>query len=107
MIAARLLCGGRRLRHVEAADEDDALPKRLERLRDERELEVLSLLERTPVTGRGAVRVPDAHEAPGRCRGRESQGCQSGHHRLKERQGQRHASAAQKHPTRDVLLAYV
>ena len=91
VIAARLLVGGHRLRHVEAADEHHAVAERLERLGDERELEVPAFLDRAPVAGRGAVRVPDADEAPHGRRGGQPQRREGGHHRVEQRQGQGHA----------------
>ena len=63
MVAAGLVVGGHRLRHVQAGDEHRAIAEWLQRLRDERELEVLAFLQRTPIPGRRAMRMPDADEA--------------------------------------------
>ena len=104
VIAARLLVGGHRFRHVEAADEHHAIAERLERLGDERELEVPAFLGRAPVAGRGAVRVPDADEAPHGRRGGEPQRRESGHHRVEQRQGEGDAHPVQERPTRYVSL---
>ena len=104
VIAARLVRRRHRLRHVEAADQDDAVAEWLQRLRDEGEVEVLPVLERTPVARRCAVRVPDADEAPHRRRGGQPRGRQRRHHRLEQRQRQRDAGTAQKRPPSNVLL---
>src|SRR5439155_25862128 len=80
---------------------------RLERLGDERELEVLSLLQRAPEAGSRAVRVPDADEAPYRRSGCQPRGRQRRYHRLEQRQGQRDAGAAQEGPPRSVVLRHV
>ena len=104
VVAAGFVCCRRRLGHVEAADEHDAVAERLERLGDEREREVLPLLERTPVAGRRAVRVPDADE-PLRRRGcGQPQRPQGRHHRFEQRQGEGDAGAAEKRPSGNVLL---
>ena len=53
---------------VESADQDDAIPKRLQRLGDEGELEVAAGLKRTPVPRRSAMWMPNPDESPNRCR---------------------------------------
>ena len=80
---------------------DRAIAERLERLRDEREVEVPAFLERTPVAGRRAVRMPDADEALHRRRRGQPQRRQRRHHRLEQRQRQRDAGAAQERPPRE------
>ena len=107
VIAARFLVGGHRLGHVQPGDEHDPIAQRLERLGDERELEVLSLLQRAPKAGSRAVRVPDADEAPYRRSGCQPRGRQRRYHRLEQRQGQGDAGAAQEGPPRDVVLRHV
>ena len=102
VIATRLVRRRHRLRHVEAADEDHAVAKWLERLRDKREVEVLPVLERTPVARRCAVRVPDADEATHRRRSGHPRGRQRRQHRLEQRQRQRDAGTAQKRSSSNV-----
>jgi hypothetical protein len=95
-----------RLGHVQAADQHDAIAKRLQRFGDEREPEVTPHLQWAPVARRRTVRMPDPDEAAHRCCGRQSRRRQRRHHRLEQGQRQRHSCAAQERPAGDVLLRY-
>ena len=107
MIAAGLVVGRHRLGHVEARDQHDAAAEGLEWFRDEREVEVAALLERTPITRRGTVRMPDADEPLDGGRRRQTKRRQRRDHRFEQRQRKRHARTAKKRPPRHVLFRHV
>ena len=66
MIAAGLFLGRQTLRGMSRPlISDNVIAERLQRFGDERELEVLTFLQRTPVAGRRAVRMPDTEKRRG------------------------------------------
>src|SRR5688572_11909729 len=106
MVTAGFFLGGEGLIHVQAADENRMVTERLERFRDEREFEIFAFLQRTPIAGRCAMRMPYAEKpfCKPRSRGRLAERSLCRKHRLEERQRQSCTDTAQKRTTRNVFL---
>jgi hypothetical protein len=68
VVPARLFVGGRCFRHIQPGNQGHTVAEWLQRLCDEGELEVFAVLQRAPVTGRSAMRMPDTDKAFGRRR---------------------------------------
>ncbi len=79
-------------------------PVGLERLPDERKLEIRTIFFRHPITRRGAVRDEDAGKTCG-CRGlRSGDRRECRNHRLQQGERYGRAGAPEKRPTGQVLL---
>ena len=89
---------------VKAAQDHRLFPERFERLEDRRHREAGSHLVRHPVARRHAVRHEGGDEARLRGGGGLRQKRRGRHHRVEQRQRERHAGAAQERPPGNVLL---
>src|SRR5262245_9742226 len=106
MITAGLFFSSKGLVHIEATDENRAIPKWLQGFRDKRKFEVGTFLHRTPVAGRCAMRMPYAYEALYRawCCNGLAQRSLCGEHRLEQRQRQRRPDTTQECAARDMFF---
>jgi hypothetical protein len=104
MIAAGLVGGRHRFRHVESADQHHAVAERLQGLVMYENVKSLPCCSGTPIARRCAMGMPDADESPHRRRGGQTCRRQRRHHRLEEWQRQGHPGAAQERSSVDMLL---
>src|SRR5690242_305512 len=104
MVAAGLFGSRRGLGHVHARNQCDSIAERLQGFGDEGEVEVLAFLQRTPVTGCCAMRMPDAEEPGNRCRGSFLQFRLCRHHAVQQRQTDHYARTPQEGPAWNELL---